>query len=70
MPGGNAFGDLHLLFETDHGPDQQILALTFDPHTLELIHRVDGTPKEAFSSRAQDLESFYSLSTPTRIWDG
>ncbi|WP_390618813.1 PepSY-associated TM helix domain-containing protein [Maricurvus nonylphenolicus] len=58
LPGAKAFGDLYLLFETDHGPDERVIAYSFDPHTLALKERKEGPPKEVFAEEQMTLESF------------
>jgi len=53
LPGAEAFGDLYIWFESEHGPEEQAIALHFDPSTLELIERLEGNPEVIFAqSRA------------------
>jgi len=58
LPGPRAYGDFLLLFETEHGADERIMAFTFNPQTLALEQKLEGSPETVFAQESDTLESF------------
>lgn len=58
MPGASAYGDFRLLFMTEHGENERMELLNFDPQTLELKQRIEGTREEVDAQQTLDMESF------------
>ena len=61
MPGASAYGDFRLLFMTEHGENERMELLNFDPQTLELKQRIEGTREEVDAQQTLDMESFITL---------
>lgn len=58
MPGAFGSGNLHLLFETEHGKDERMMWFSFDPHSLALQNQAEGTPHNIFDAQPMDMEEF------------